>query len=40
MQLLVRNKLKDFSTWYTHFEEDSAAAAEYGVTLVSLERLE
>ncbi len=38
MQLLVRNKVKDFSTWYRYFEEDSAAAAEYGVTLSSLWR--
>ena len=36
MQLLVRNKVKDFSTWYAYFEKDSAAAAEYGVTLASL----
>ena len=36
MQLLVRNKVKDFSKWYAYFEEDSAAAAEYGVTLVSI----
>jgi len=38
MQLLVRNKVKDFSKWCAHFEEDSAAAAEYGVTLASLWR--
>jgi hypothetical protein len=36
MQLLVRNKVKNFSTWYAYFKEDSAAAAEYGVTLMSL----
>ena len=36
MQLLVRNKVKDFSKWYTYFEEDGAAAAEYGLTLVGL----
>ena len=36
MQLLVRNKVKDFSTWYAYFEADSAASAEYGVTLVRL----
>lgn len=36
MQLLVRNKVKDFSKWYAHFDKDSAAAAEYGVTLASL----
>ena len=36
MQLLVRNKVKDFSTWRAHFDEDSSAAAEYGVTLASL----
>jgi len=36
MQLLVRNKVKDFSKWYAYFEADSATAAEYGVTLVCL----
>ena len=36
MQLLVRNKVKDFSTWYAYLEEDSAVAAEYGVTLACL----
>lgn len=36
MQLLVRNKVKDFSTWHRYFEEDSAAAAAYGVTLACL----
>jgi len=36
MQLLVRNKVKDFSTWYAYFEKDSAAAAEHGVTLTCL----
>jgi hypothetical protein len=36
MQLLVRNKVNDFSIWYVYFEEDSAAAAEYGVTLVNI----
>ena len=38
MQLLVRNKIKDFSKWHVYFEEDSAAAAEYGVTLAGLWR--
>ena len=36
MQLLVRNKVKDFSTWHAYFEADSAVAVEYGVTLVYL----
>ncbi|MDH3647311.1 MAG: hypothetical protein OER80_11100 [Gammaproteobacteria bacterium] len=36
MQLLVRNKVKDFSTWYAYFDEESAAAARYGVTLACL----
>ena len=36
MQLLVRNKVKDFSKWYAYFAEESTAAAEYGVTLASL----
>ena len=36
MQLLVRNKVKDFPEWYAYFESDSAAAAEYGITLAGL----
>ncbi len=36
MQLLVRNKVKDFSKWYAYFAQDSTAAAEYGVTLAGL----
>ena len=36
MQLLVRNKVRDFSTWHAYFVADSAVAAEYGVTLVCL----
>lgn len=36
MQMLVRNKVKDFSKWHALFLSDSAAAAEYGVTLRSL----
>ena len=36
MQLLVRNKVKDFSKWYAYFEKDSAAASQYGVTLAHL----
>ena len=36
MQLLVRNKVKDFSKWYVYFEADSEAAAEYGLTLAAL----
>ncbi len=36
MQLLVRNRVKDFSKWYAYFEKDSAAAAKYGVTLMRL----
>ena len=38
MQLLVRNRVKDFSKWYAYFEKDSAVAAEYGVTLMRLWR--
>ncbi len=38
MQLLVRNKVKDFSKWYAYFEKDSDTAAEYGVTLAGLWR--
>ena len=33
MQLLVRNRVKDFATWYGYFDTESEAAAEYGVTL-------
>ena len=36
MQLLVRNRVKDFSTWHSYFEADRAAAAVYGVTLAML----
>ena len=36
MQLLVRNKFKDFSIWHAYFQEDSAAAAAHGVTLAAL----
>jgi DNA-binding Lrp family transcriptional regulator len=36
MQLIVRNKVKHFSTWYEYFKADSTVAAEYGVTLASL----
>ena len=36
MQLLVRNRVKDFSNWYVYFMQDSAAAAGYGVTLARL----
>ena len=36
MQLLVRNKVKDFSIWYACFQEDGAAAAEHGMTLAAL----
>ncbi|MCH8140505.1 MAG: hypothetical protein IH908_02790 [Proteobacteria bacterium] len=36
MQILVRNKVEDFSKWHALFLSDSAAAAEYGLTLRSL----
>ena len=36
MQLLVRNKVKDFSKWYAYFQEESVAAAEHGVTLAGI----
>ena len=36
MQLLVRNKVKDFANWYTYFEADSAVAAKYGLTFARL----
>jgi hypothetical protein len=36
MQLLVRNRVKDFSIWIEYFLEDSAVAGQYGVVLASL----
>jgi hypothetical protein len=36
LQLLVRNNVENFSRWHAYFEEDSGAAAEYGLTLASL----
>lgn len=36
MQLLVRNKIRDFTTWRGYLEADRQAAAEYGLELVSL----
>ncbi|MGI9222529.1 MAG: hypothetical protein ACR2QS_15995 [Woeseiaceae bacterium] len=33
MQLLVRNKVRDFATWYRFFGEESAAATEHGLSL-------
>ena len=36
VQLLVRNRVKDFSEWHAYFMQDSVAAAEYGVTLARL----
>ena len=36
MQMLVRNRVEDFSKWRESFLSDSAAAAEYGVTLSRL----
>ena len=36
MQLLVRNKVKDFAHWHSYFAAESVAAAEYGVTLSCL----
>ena len=36
MQLLVRNKIKDFSKWYAYFQEESVAAAEHGLTLAAI----
>ena len=36
MQLLVRNKVRDFAKWYGYFEGDRAAAASYGVTVAQV----
>ena len=36
MQLLVRNRVKDFATWHALFLADRIAAAGYGLTFVSL----
>jgi len=33
MQLLVRNKVKSFATWYRFLLQDTEAAAAFGITL-------
>ena len=38
MQLLVRNRVKDFAAWRGYLEADKQAAAEYGLELISLWR--
>ena len=38
MQLLVRNAVRDFDTWRAYLKQDTAAAAEYGLTLERLWR--
>ena len=35
-QLLVRNKVQDFERWLGYFRADEAAAAGYGLTVLSL----
>ena len=37
-QLLVRNRVRDFDTWYHYFDGDTSAAAEYGLSLAQLWR--
>jgi len=36
MQLLVRNKIADLSTWHSYFDGDRSLVAEVGVTLQHL----
>jgi hypothetical protein len=36
MELLVRNKVRDFPAWYAYFVADASAAAEYGLTLARI----
>ena len=36
MQLLVRNRVTDFSLWREYLEADRLAATEYGLELVNL----
>ena len=36
MQLLVRNRVRDFATWRKYFDEGSTLGAEYGVSLASM----
>ena len=36
MQMLVRNRVKDFPAWHRYFDADLAAAADHGLTLVAL----
>ena len=33
MQMLVRNRVKDFALWHSYLQADLPAAAEYGLTL-------
>ena len=40
MQLLVRNKVRDFDIWYRFFREDTDAAASYGITVDRVWRAE
>ena len=36
MQLLARNRVKDFDTWRVYYEAQRGPAEEYGLKLVSL----
>lgn len=36
LQLLVRNRVADYSRWRACFEEELAPAADYGLTLAAL----
>lgn len=38
MQMLVRNQVDDFAHWYSYLTADLPAAADYGLTLVSIWR--
>lgn len=36
MQLLVRNRVRDFATWRRYFDEGNALGARFGVSLASM----
>ena len=38
MQLLVRNRVRDYAAWRRYFDADTEAAAAYGVTFVRMWR--
>ena len=36
MQLLVRNRVRDFATWRRYFDEGNALGSKYGVSLARM----